>query len=811
MTNRKTTKRALLTSVTALALCVVMLVGTTFAWFTDTAKTNVNKIQAGNLDVGLQMLVTENEENEESVWKDAEGETLEWVKSEDAPTNEAILWEPGCTYSLPQLRVVNYGNLALKYEIKITGTQGDAKLLEALEFSVNNAPFNSADGAYIGTLAAGSKENPTASAGLTITGHMKEEANNDYQNLSLDGIAITVYATQEAAEFDSYDNRYDVGAFDALKALYPVSKSAAVTKDADGNKQEVTINDADATGAAKTFEVTVPAEAMADETDNISVTISKAASADTAKFTVTDGNKLEQFDVTVTGIKGGNTADIEVQLFIGKGYTFTGNVPVKHLKSDGNVEDINGTYDTSTGFVSFKTKSFSPFAVEVPEMAAAIGTGHDVTYYSTLSAAVDAAQDGDTITLVKDSVGGGLMLIAEGAKTITIDFNGHTYAVNQLVGSGSTVNQAAHFEKGNAVTLKNGTLKVADSAASSAKILVQNYCNLTASNMTFDGTNLMLMSQQPVTLSNNGNTSVFEKCTVIAANRDNSIAIDSSVWGSYTDTDVTLKNCTVYGDLDISEYKLENGTYVKAEGVAKNENNQPCITVIDGAYTDLADAVLYAKDGATITLAADASGSGIGSLDGSKTTDRRSSLTIDFAGHTYTMLNPAVGSKDTETQAMHWGTSLASVTMKNGTFKVAEDATEVAMAMQNYITFTAENMVFDFTEISVAHYGENEFSGKYAIFNGKECSMFNNNGADTQMKLTNCTVNLPEESNFGGAVSGTLTLNNTNFNGYLCFNDIDGKIIVGEGSTIKGGEVKAYFDTLTINNNSGTWTAENKA
>ena len=50
MENRKATKRALLTSITALVMCVVMLVGTTFAWFTDTAKTNVNRIEAGNLD-----------------------------------------------------------------------------------------------------------------------------------------------------------------------------------------------------------------------------------------------------------------------------------------------------------------------------------------------------------------------------------------------------------------------------------------------------------------------------------------------------------------------------------------------------------------------------------------------------------------------------------------------------------------------------------------------------------------------------------------------------------------------------------------
>ena len=76
MNNKRATKRALLTSVMALVMCVVMLVGTTFAWFTDTASTGVNKIQAGNLDVELQM------KDSGGNWVKAEGETLNWVKAE---------------------------------------------------------------------------------------------------------------------------------------------------------------------------------------------------------------------------------------------------------------------------------------------------------------------------------------------------------------------------------------------------------------------------------------------------------------------------------------------------------------------------------------------------------------------------------------------------------------------------------------------------------------------------------------------------------------------------------------------------------
>ena len=416
MNERRATKRALLTSITALVMCVVMLVGTTFAWFTDTAKTNVNRIEAGKLDVALEM------QKADGTWENAEGKTLNWVKA-TAGSGQTILWEPGATYELPKLRVVNNGNLALKYEIKITGTQGDAKLLEAIEFYVNDAttPLTS-DSIGTGTLMPKDETGDISSA-ITIKGHMKESAKNEYQGLSLDGIAITVYATQAIYEYDSSSNTYDNGAFDALDDLYPVSKSVAIKKDANGNKQQAVINDADNSGK-KTYEVIVPGDAMADDADNISVTVSKAASVDTAKFSVdTTGNKLEQFDVTVSGIKNGNTTPITVELFIGKGYTFTSGVPVKHLMKDGHVENLTGTYNASNGCVTFETKSFSPFAVEVPDMAVAIGTGYELTYYNTLPDAVAAAKDGDTITLLRD-VSSDRIILED--KSITVDLNGHT-------------------------------------------------------------------------------------------------------------------------------------------------------------------------------------------------------------------------------------------------------------------------------------------------------------------------------------------------------------------------------------------------
>ena len=226
MTNRKSTKRALLGSVMAMVLCLAMLVGATFAWFTDTASTGVNKIQAGNLDVQLV------DENGNSL----EGKTLEFKKAANAAEGEAVLWEPGCTYELPAVYVKNNGKLALKYKVAITGINGSAKLNEVIDWTINDADL-SADH----SLSAGA-----TSEALTIKGHMKESAGNDYMNESIDGIAITVYATQDTVESDSFNSTYDESAtypvanVTELKEALTNGGVVAVTEDIKTNNSEDT-------------------------------------------------------------------------------------------------------------------------------------------------------------------------------------------------------------------------------------------------------------------------------------------------------------------------------------------------------------------------------------------------------------------------------------------------------------------------------------------------------------------------------------------------------------------------------------------
>lgn len=230
------TKRALLTSVLALVLSLAMLAGTTFAWFTDTASTGVNRIVSGNLDVGLEYW------DKESGWLDAED-------SKDL-FDENALWEPGYT-QIVYLKVKNGGNLALTYAMQITpvheqlGINVDGeefKLSDYIQFGWavitvgEDDTFQFADrdaaraavgeGVHLGEELRRQAELPLeadAEELVALVAWMPEDVGNEanYRNVepSIE-LSLKVLATQATVESDSFDNMYDEGAVeDELKDL----------------------------------------------------------------------------------------------------------------------------------------------------------------------------------------------------------------------------------------------------------------------------------------------------------------------------------------------------------------------------------------------------------------------------------------------------------------------------------------------------------------------------------------------------------------------------------------------------------------
>ena len=334
MTNRKSTKRALLGSVMAMVLCLAMLVGATFAWFTDTASTGVNKIQAGNLDVVLEM------QNADGKWVSAEGKTLDFVKAADAK-GEAILWEPGCTYELPALRIRNNGNLALKYKVAITGINGSAKLNEAIEWTIGDVAMGEQH------LAAGE------SSAFTIKGHMWESAGNEYMNESIDGIAITVVATQDTVESDSFDKDYDAD------AEYPVVAVGDVNTDGDTvlkDKEE-----------DHTIQVTVPAGALDEGVQSLKLEVVKSATPAGVKVASTESS--QSYEVTMKDQSGNavstNGTLMTVEMNVGKNRTALKlyHDGEKMTKDNGTLTDAadHYVYDAATGYVTMKVSHFPPF------------------------------------------------------------------------------------------------------------------------------------------------------------------------------------------------------------------------------------------------------------------------------------------------------------------------------------------------------------------------------------------------------------------------------------------------------------------
>ncbi len=226
--NSKTTKRALLTSVLSLALCLCMLVGTTFAWFTDSVTVGGNKIQAGTLDIKLY----------QQFYADAsvDPEETELTK-ESAPVFDYEKWEPGYV-QIANFRINNAGSLAAKYQVNLVPVGEIGKLAEAIDVYVCVAPLGTeklmgavpprfvlesmitnGNAENVGSLkdvmlnsialSEGVLEGNGDNGYLFMALKMREDAGNEYQNQTVGMFDIRVLAAQATVESDSFDENYD--------------------------------------------------------------------------------------------------------------------------------------------------------------------------------------------------------------------------------------------------------------------------------------------------------------------------------------------------------------------------------------------------------------------------------------------------------------------------------------------------------------------------------------------------------------------------------------------------------------------------
>ncbi len=336
-------------------------------------------------------------------------------------------------------------------------------------------------------------------------------------------------------------------------------------------------------------------------------------------------------------------------------------------------------------------------------------------YYPTLAAAVAAVtKDAFDIELLQDASGDGIVI----KKPMNINFGGFTYTITSAVGSSNTGSNGFQILRAaQNVTLSNGAL-VADSLA--IQTLVINYANLSLVKMNLDateGTNSI--DEDDYTLSNNSGSITLAGGTKIVAN--GGVAFDVYRHPDYASPQVTVKDATIEGEIEVSggtQYKpyealrIEGGDFSKATldvqngsiitkveevdfpapagSMWWNETLLPVAAKIGKAlYPTLVDAVAAAAPKAKIELVASVSGEGIFITQ---------PVTIDFAGYTYTVTGPAVGSTGTQTQAFHIEAfdedkNAYDVTLKNG--EILVECTAVKMVIQNYSNLTLDNMVVD--------------------------------------------------------------------------------------------------------------------
>ena len=637
MAKKKSTKKALLASVLALTLSSSMLVGTTFAWFTDSVTSSGNKIVAGTLKVDLELL------DKNGSWNS--------IKESKAPIFNYDNWEPGYT-DVKVLKVENEGTLALKWKAKFVSDEELSALANVIDVYVNPSEsaltyptdrtvigadykyagtvaefVNKIEQTTYGTLKADGETGDEAYLGIALK--MQESAGNEYQGMSLGDFDIQIVATQLAYEGDSFGTDYDKDAdYDgeisnatSLEAAFANGGTYKVVAD-------ITVEDT----------MTVPAGA------NVVLDLNgKTISGDIAKA---DGPIVKNNGTLV--INGGTISSTA---------TNGGSAIVNYGTLTVNDTVLNGAPIQDGGWPSYGLNNYGMLTIngaEINTYHGGVATGADGvtvindadidvgqgTETNQTSWAIYAFENGEvtvnggTFANTKNEYGqvyGGGYICTSSTKNMTInggtfdktegDNNGTGFYYNNqnLVIKGGTfdANPSTYVADGYVATKNaDGTYTVVKGAT------VANVADLT--NAIANGGNIVLtediaitntlMTTKDVVIDLNGNTMTTPSSGAVFQSQSNAspdITITSSVPGaeinvSGGDTSVLLgygstviKNVTinvtgcdnyspnpfnVYGDLTLGEGTVVNVDYL---GTALISNNGAVDIVIDGAEINI--------------------------------------------------------------------------------------------------------------------------------------------------------------------------------------------------------------------------------
>ena len=448
--------------------------------------------------------------------------------------------------------IVNHGTMEINSGVSVTQNGQFSSMIE--------------NGWYNGSQNTGKENSVLTINGGTFSGGLNTIKNDDYGELVINDGTFT--SMSQAAFLNWNVATVNGGTFDAAGASNGVILNGYIDGTMDQGK--LTINGGTFNAGEKTVITTMGGGTHSGDIEITGGTLNGSIvltdSSEGARLTITQKAK-------VTGnVTNSGKADVAIT----NGATVDGQVS---NSADGTMSVVNSTIGsvpegtTAETIVIVNSTVDGTLTTNTAENAAVMVGGKT---YETLGAAITAAKAGDTIYVLKDIPEAAGIAVPSG-KNFTIDFGGHTYTLKDPgAGSAGTESNGFQFLKDSTITLKNGTVRIAEGTIS-IKRIIQNYANLTLEDMHFFAEHQA--DGEDYALSFNNGSIIFKGDTDIVTTSDESIAFDVCKYSSYPSTNVTfdesytgtINGKIVYDSTVADTHKLTiqgNGTFGAIEAAS---------------------------------------------------------------------------------------------------------------------------------------------------------------------------------------------------------------------------------------------------
>ena len=448
--------------------------------------------------------------------------------------------------------IVNHGTMEINSGVSVTQKGQFSSMIE--------------NGWYNGSQNTGKENSVLTINGGTFSGGLNTIKNDDYGELAINDGTFT--SMSQAAFLNWNVATVNGGTFDAAGASNGVILNGYIDGTMDQGK--LTINGGTFNAGEKTVITTMGGGTHSGDIEITGGTLNGSIvltdSSEGARLTITQKAK-------VTGnVTNSGKADVAIT----NGATVDGQVS---NSAGGTMSVVNSTIGsvpegtTAETIVIVNSTVDGTLTTNTAENAAVMVGGKT---YETLGAAITAAKAGDTIYVLKDIPEAAGIAVPSG-KNFTIDFGGHTYTLKDPgAGSAGTESNGFQFLKDSTITLKNGTVRIAE-GTTSIKRIIQNYANLTLEDMHFFAEHQA--DGEDYALSFNNGSIIFKGDTDIVTTSDEAIAFDVCKYSSYPSTNVTfdesytgtINGKIVYDSTDADTHKLTiqgNGTFGAIEAAS---------------------------------------------------------------------------------------------------------------------------------------------------------------------------------------------------------------------------------------------------